>query len=36
MKLLVDGQCGPNLLDAAQQTEKSQHAIYERLEGVER
>lgn len=34
--LLVDGQCGPDLLDAAQQTEESQHAVDERAEGVER
>lgn len=31
MMLLVDGQCGPNLLDTAQQTEESQDAINERL-----
>lgn len=36
MVLLIDGQCGPDLLDTAQQTEESQHAIDERLEGSER
>lgn len=36
MVLLIDGQCGPDLLDTAQQTEESQHAIDERLEGAER